>query len=188
MNKLVSQAVKILNSGGIIIFPTDTAFGIGCRMDNPQAVRKLFQIRERPLSQPTPVLVSSSEMAKKYANISKDVELHLLEKYWPGALTVIVPVKNNVVELLQKDGGIGLRMPNHEMLLEIISQTEVGILGPSANFHGKQTPYLFQDLDPELIKKVDFVVEGECNKKKVSTVISCLNTPWIILRQGAVIL
>ncbi|MBU4016397.1 Sua5/YciO/YrdC/YwlC family protein, partial [Patescibacteria group bacterium] len=75
--------------------------------------------------------------------------------------------------------------PNHPVTLEIIKKVSVPILGPSANFHGGATPFCFQDLDKELIKLVDFVVEGECSLKQASTVIDCSIRPWKILREGA---
>lgn len=186
MNNTIEQAVHVLNTGGIIIFPTDTAFGIGCRMDNTGAVRRLFALRERPLHQPTPILVASLQMAKRYAHFTPEIEASLLDKYWPGALTVIASSIIDVDPLLQKNGGIGLRVPHNETTLSIIEKVGVGILGPSANFHGQPTPYSFDQLDPALIKKVDFVVPGECSVKRESTVVSTITEPWTIIRQGAV--
>ncbi len=186
MNNIIEEAVNVINKGGIIIFPTDTAFGIGCRMDDTEAVRRLFALRERPLHQPTPILVASLNMAKKYAHFSAEIESVLLDKYWPGALTVIASSITKIDPLLQKNGGIGLRVPNNKTTLAIIEKVGVGILGPSANYHGKPTPYSFDQLDPDLIKKVDFVVPGECSVKKESTVVSTITEPWTIIRQGAV--
>jgi len=180
------KAVEVLKEGGIIIFPTDTAFGIGCRIDNSESVRRLFQIRERPLHQPPPVLVESIAKAKLYAEISDEIKRNILERYWPGAVTVILPVNEGVDPLLQKDNGIGLRVPNNDGLLSVIEKVGVGIVGCSANFHGKPTPYRIEDLDNELIAKVDFVLEGVCTLKKESTVISCLSDEFTIVRQGAV--
>lgn len=182
----IEQAVSILKDGGIVIFPTDTAFGIGCRADKYTSVERLFLLRKRPLHQPTPVLVDSLEMAERYAVVSAEVKEQLIEQYWPGALTIIMPAKETVLPLLQKNGGVGLRIPNHPTIRQIIRELGVPVLGPSANFHGEPTPYNFTDLDPELVKFVDFVVEGECTTKEASTVISTLSKPWEILRQGAV--
>lgn len=189
MDKQTQEAVKVFKNGGIVIFPTDTAIGIGCRIDNKNAIKRLFQIRKRPLTQPTPVLVSSFEMAQDYLlPIDKDVVDQLISKYWPGALTLILQcIKEKVPELVR--GGrntLGVRIPNHEIILRIISKVGVPVLGPSANFHGKKTPYEFKDLDPDLAKLVDYVVDGECLLKKPSTVIDCSKRPWQIIREGAV--
>lgn len=185
----IKNAIKILKQGGIVIYPTDTAFGIGCRMDDAKAVKRLFQIRKRPATQATPVLVDSIEMAEKYfvSPISDNVR-RLMEDSWPGALTVIYNCRLKLVPSLVRGGGktVGLRMPNHEVSLTLIKNLGVPILGPSANFHGDRTPFKFEDIDPELIKLADYTIPGECNSGTASTVIDCSANPWIIKRQGAV--
>lgn len=189
MNNDIGIAVKILNMGGIIIFPTDTAFGIGCRIDKKDAVKKLFEIRKRPQDQATPVLVSDKKMAKDYLfTIDKKVEKDLMDKYWPGALTIILPAKKDLVPDLVRGGGnnLGVRVPANDTILEIIKQVGVPILGPSANLSGEQTPYSIEDLNTNLTRYVDFIVNGECVFKKASTVIDCSKNPWQILRQGVV--
>lgn len=189
MNEQIEKAVKILNQGGIIIFPTDTAFGIGCRIDNEKAIERLFKIRNRPTFQAVPVLVSGAEMAKNYVTeIPEEVEEKLIKPFWPGALTIVLSAKIEKTPSLVRGGGntVGVRMPNHQTMLKIIKQVGVTILGPSANFHGELTPYEFKNLNPSLISLVDCVVEGECPVKQTSTVIDCTKTPWEILRRGAV--
>jgi L-threonylcarbamoyladenylate synthase len=189
MNKQIDEAVKVLNRGGIIIFPTDTAFGIGCRIDNEKAVQKLFSIRNRPKSQAVPVLVSDLEMLKQYVTeVPEKVIQDLIKPFWPGALTVALKANMHKVPSLVRGGGetVGVRMPNHPVTLGIISKVGVPVLGPSANFHGKNTPYEFKDLDPQLISLADYVVEGECPIRQASTVIDCTKVPWEILRRGAI--
>lgn len=186
--KNIVEAIKVLLQGGIVIFPTDTAFGMGCRIDRHESIERLFAIRQRPLAMTPPVLVSSLQMAEEYATIPEAVKDTLISNYWPGALTVILPAQKDVDQLLQKDGGIGLRLPNHSIPQALIGGVGIPVIGTSANFHGNPTPYKTTDLDPELIKLVDFVVEGACTVCRESTVISCLSDPWQILRQGAVAL
>jgi len=189
MNDQIKEAIKFVRYGGIIIFPTDTAFGIGCRIDDEEAIKRLFEIRKRPETQATPVLVSGLEMAQEYLlPIPTDVSENLIKKYWPGALTIVLPCMiEKVPELVRgKGSNLGMRMPNHETALEIIKGVGVPLLGSSANFHGEATPYTFEDLDPELVKLVDYVVPGECSVKEASTVIDCSVNPWKVLRQGAI--
>ncbi|MBI5122539.1 threonylcarbamoyl-AMP synthase [Candidatus Roizmanbacteria bacterium] len=189
MNDQIIKAIKVLKQGGIVIFPTDTAFGIGCRIDDEKAIQKLFQIRKRPETQAAPVLVSDLQMAKDYLiSIPDEVKEKLIDKYWPGALTIVLPCQKDKVLNLVRGGGdnLGVRMPNNETALEIIKNVGVPIFGPSANFHGEPTPYKFEDLNPKLLKLVDYVVRGECLVKQASTVIDCSVEPWKILRQGAV--
>lgn len=189
MELQIEKAVKVLKEGGIVIFPTDTAFGIGCRMDNKDSVERLFSIRKRPQSQATPVLFNNIEMMKDYLlDIPKEVKEKLMDKYWPGALTIVLPCKTEKISRLVRgnSNNLGVRIPDNDITLSIIKKVGVGVLGPSANFYGAETPYNFEDLDPELVNLVDFVVNGECKLKQTSTVIDCSVKPWQIIREGAV--
>lgn len=189
MNNIIQKAITVLNQGGIIVFPTDTAFGIGCRMDNNDAVKRLFAIRKRPYTKATPVLVDGPDMAKNYLiDIPAKVKEKLMNKYWPGALTIVLDcIENKVPELVRgSTKKLGVRMPDHKQCLSIIKQLGVPLLAPSANFHGAATPYRLADLDKQLVQSVDFVLDGECKLKSPSTVIDCTKKPWQILRQGAV--
>lgn len=186
----ITEAIKVLREGGIVIYPTDTAFGIGCRVDNEESVNKVFSIRNRPQEKAVPVLVSSIDMAKKYwSSPLPDIVRHLTEKYWPGGLTVIYTVKKDGVSPFVTGGKktIGLRMPDHETPIQLIEGIGVPILGPSANFSGGNTPYSVEELDKNLIKKVDYVLEGKTKGKMASTVIDCTQTPPKIIRPGAVV-
>jgi L-threonylcarbamoyladenylate synthase len=185
----IQQAIKIVKQGGIVIFPTDTAFGIGCRMDDEEAVKRLFSIRKRPETQATSVLISDLKMAEPYLEqVSNEVIEQLMKPHWPGGLTIVLPCKVEEVSNLIRGGSktLGVRVPDHLTTLELINGVGVPILGPSANFSGGKTPYSFEELDPELKKLVDYVVPGECHSKLASTVIDCTVEPWKILRQGAV--
>jgi len=189
MEDIAKKALAVLKGGGIIIYPTDTAMGIGCRMDDRRAVDRLFRLRRRPLTQPTPVLVGSSRMALAYLDHPSDIVRRFIRIYWPGALTIVGLCKKEFVYSPIRGGGgtVGLRQPNHKLILTIISKLGVPVLGPSANFHGERTPFGSSDLDPDLVKLVDFVVPGQCPIGNVSTVVDCSITPYTLLRQGAVI-
>lgn len=189
MAEEIRKAIGVLKEGGIVVFPTDTAFGIGCRADDEKAVERLFKIRKRPESQATPVLVDTVKMAQDLLlPISQEVIDKLIELYWPGALTIVLRCKVDKVPSLVRGGSstLGVRIPNHAILRAIIQGVGVGILGPSANFHGAKTPYKYEDLDQDLIKLVDYVVPGECSVCQASTVIDCAKKPWRVIRQGAI--
>lgn len=191
MNKHIKEAIKVLEQGGIIIFPTDTAFGIGCRMDDIQAVEKLFSIRKRPNRQAVPVLFNSVEMIEQYVlDIPQKVRDKLMKKYWPGALTIILPADLKKVPKLVRGGGIsiGTRIPAHEVPLSLITELGVPLIGTSANFHGEKTPYKLADIDPKLHYLVDYLIPGTTSLQKESTVIDCTKVPWEIKRQGAIVL
>lgn len=189
MNNDIKKAVKILKQGGIVIFPTDTAFGIGCAIDHEEAIKRLFKIRKRPKNQATPVLVDTVRMAEEYVEkIPKDVVDRLIEPHWPGALTIVLQSKTHKVPKLVRGGGntLGVRIPNHDVPRAIMQALKKPILGPSANFHGEKTPYALKDLDPDLVSLVDYVIPGKTRLQSASTVIDCTKKPWKILRQGKV--
>lgn len=189
MNQKIAKAIKVFKNGGIVIFPTDTAFGIGCRIDKESSVRRLFEIRKRPKTKAVPVLFSSIDMVEEYVKeIPQDVG-QLMKTYWPGALTLILQCNKVKVSSLVRGGGqtLGVRIPNHKIILEIISRVGVPVLGPSANFSGEKTPFRFEDLNPELVKLADYVLDGEVGlEKNVSTVIDCTVDHWKIVREGVV--
>src|SRR5579862_9197242 len=133
MNDQINKAVEVLNNGGIIIYPTDTAFGIGCRIDKKNAIERLFEIRKRPITQATPVLINSIEMAKEYVTQIPQNVKELMEKYWPGALTIVLPCQAEKVHPFVRGNGnnIGIRIPDNQIILSIISKIGIPILGPS---------------------------------------------------------
>lgn len=190
MNSNLLKAIEIVRNGGIVIFPTDTAFGIGCRIDDREAVLKLFEIRNRPKEKAVPVLVSSIKMAQEYIQEITPEVRRLMKKYWPGALTLVLSAKTSKVPELIRGGGktIGIRIPDHSIVRRIIKEVGVPILAPSANFAGEETPFKISDLDSELVRRVDFVLPGRCKIKKPSTVIDVAKNPWKIIRQGAIVI
>lgn len=200
-NKEIDQAIEILKNSGIVIYPTDTAFGIGCRIDDEKAIKRLFVIKQRPINQATPVLVDSMEMAKKYLIPFDNDVLDLMKKYWPGALTIVLKARADKVSklIMGENNTLAVRMPNDKVILSLIKSLGVPIIGTSANLHGENTIYKFKDLDKRLVKKVDFVVKGESLEHNISTVIDCtrpqrlagfhggqVQNPWKILRQGVI--
>jgi len=188
MKNDIQKAIQIIKDGGIVIYPTDTAFGIGCRIDKEESIKRLFHLRRRPETQATPVLTSSIHMLEPFLPIiDQEVITKLVEPYWPGALTIVLPCYPEKISSLVRGGTqtLGIRIPNHLTALSLIEGVGVPIIGTSANFKGHPTPYTFDNLDPELVKLVDYVVPGECYSKLASTVIDVTQKPWKILRQGA---
>jgi len=181
------QAVTLLKEGKIGVFPTDTAYGIGCRMDSKSAVKKVFEIRNRPEEKAMIVLVGSIKMAEEYAEFSPEVKEKIIDNYWPGPLTIVLTCKKKKVpSIVRADGDtLALRFPDNTELLEIINQVGVPLIAPSANFSGEDTPFSSQEVDRELLKLVDFAIAGECTMKKVSTIIDCSSSKWSIIREGA---
>ena len=184
----IQQATEVFKSGGVVIFPTDTAYGIGCRMDNVDSVHKVYELRNRPKEKAVLVLVSDIEMAQKYVEISERVSEQLIKKYWPGGVTIILPCKTKTVSSIVRAEGstLAVRMPDHTVLRKIIQDVGVPIIAPSANFSGDTTPFRLEDVNSELLSNVDFVLEGECTTPGQSTIIDCSTSDWKIVRQGVV--
>lgn len=185
---VIQKAAKIIKDGGIVIFPTDTAFGIGCRIDDADAVKRLFALRRRSETKATPVLASSLQMLEPYIKpVDTEVIEKLIKPYWPGGLTIVLQCyADKIPAMVRKDDTLGVRVPNHLTTLKLIDAVSVPIIGTSANFPQQPTPYHFDDLDQELVQLVDYVIPGETFTKEASTVIDVTQKPWKILRQGAV--
>lgn len=175
-SKEIEKAVVILRKGGVVIFPTDTVYGIGCRFDNLGAIERIKNIKKS--RQNFPVLISNLKQAHQLAkvnNIAKD----LAQKYWPGGLTILLKKQSGI-------GKIGIRIPNHKIAMLLIDKLGFPIVGTSANFHSQKPPVSFEELDPRIISLADFVVQGKCKEKAESTVVDATTTPIKILRKGAV--
>lgn len=190
MNEKIEKAVKILQNGGIVLLPTDTVFGLCCRIDNENALEKLFQIKRRDTTHAVPILVSSTDMVKEYVKPFPQNTEKLMEEYWPGGLTIILPCKTEKVLPLVRGKGntLGVRIPDFLPTFQIIEKLGVPIVGTSANFHGNLSVSKFKNLDPELVKLVDYVLQEDSLGSMSSTVVDCSKEPWKIVRQGSVIL
>lgn len=174
----IKKAIAVLKKGGIVIFPTDTVYGIGCCFDNQRAVNRLYQIKNTPKTQPFPVLVSTADQLRQYAQVTKQAE-NLIKKYWPGALTIVLQSKKS-------KNKIGFRMPDSALIKSIIDGVGEPIIGTSANFHGSDAPKSYEELDSGFIKLADFVLKGECQLGIESTVVDATTDMPKILRQGVV--
>ena len=192
--RILEEASQILRAGGVVIFPTDTVYGIGCRYDNQKAIERLYQIKKTPKDQEFPILVSNIGQVRKLAKVSVVAE-KLIRKYWPGGLTIILRHKPGLRSGQKPDHKpglspvkIGFRMPDSKLVLDLVDQVGIPIIGTSANFHGQKAPKSFDKLDPELVKLVDFVIRGKCKEGIESTVVDATSDPPKILRHGAVII
>lgn len=174
----IKKAAQLLKSGGVVIFPTDTVYGIGCLYNNKEGLLKIYKIKNRPPSLPFPILVSSIDQAGTIVDMNNQA-INLAKEYWPGGLTIIA----NSIDGKYK---IGVRMPNSKIALTLIKEAGSPVVGTSANFHGQKSVANFESLDPELIKLADYVLKGECQKGTESTVVDTTGEKINIIRQGAV--
>ena len=177
-NNKIKEAVRVLKRGGIIAYPTDTLFGIGCDATNIDAVSRLFKLKKRD-KKPMSIACSSVEMIEEYAEMDKK-EREIIKKYLPGPYTILLNKKQTVSNLVTAGSSkIGVRIPNYPQILKIISVLKKPIISTSANLAGEPD---IESLD-QLKIDVDFVVEGECKYKQSSTIVDIGERK--ILRQGA---
>jgi L-threonylcarbamoyladenylate synthase len=157
----INQAVKILRSGGIILYPTDTIWGIGCDATNPEAVSKIYQLKQREDSKSMLVLIDQPGRIPSYISEMPEIAWDLIELA-DKPLTIIYPkAKNLAPNLIAPDGSIGIRVVNHEFCKKLIGRFGRPIVSTSANISGKPSPTSFNNIDKEIKEKVDFIVSEE---------------------------
>ena len=197
MENQIAKAVQTLQQGGIIIFPTDTAFGIGCAMDDEKAIERLFRIRRRPDSQATPVLVDTVKMAQDYLQpIPQEVVDKLIEPYWPGALTIISGVKSEVKKndlakgVVSEKNTLALRVTDQPILKYLSSKLALPLVSTSANISGIESTHDVDEVIEAFGKRQeqpDAVFDyGRLLICRPTTVASVINGKVEILRQGEV--
>lgn len=173
----IKKAAEVLKNGGVVIFPTDTVFGIGCVWGNEVARGKIYKIKSRPKDMPLPVLLADGAQLNEIAQVSPLGQKYI-QRYWPGGLTIILKIKSGEV--------VGFRVPDKVVTRQLIKEAGTPIIGTSANFHGKQSVSKFKDLDPKLLQEADYAIGGECEGGKESTVVDLSDGKPVIVRQGVV--
>jgi len=183
--KGIESAFQIINQGGIVIFPTDTVYGIGCNPYNSESVRKIFEIKSRDISKPFPVLVYSKEIAEQIV-IFDEYTKKIAEKFWPGPLTIILKLKDtNLKKSLNLNDKIAIRVPNHKCTLELLKKCNY-LIGTSANVSG-QKPCTNADECFKNIQNYDIFVDGgTIQSDSESTIIEIENEKVNIIREGPV--
>lgn len=197
---IIQKAASILKQGGLVAFPTDTVYGLGADATNPKAVKKIFKVKKRPLTNPLPVLIARkndlfkatspckltrrSHNTKKQCNIIKK----LINKFWPGALTIVLPKKKIIPNIVTAGlPCVGVRMPASAVTLALIRALGRPLVATSANLHGKPSPRTAAAVKKYLNNKIDLILDGGKTKLGIeSTVLDCTTYPPAILRAGAI--
>ena len=180
----IKKADEIIENGGVVIFPTDTVYGIGCNPYNANAVKKIYEIKSREKIKSLPVLASSIQIVKEISIIDEFTE-KIIKKYWPGPLTLILKLKDkNLKKSLNLEDKIAVRIPNSECTLKLLNKCNL-LVGTSANISGDSS---FTD-PQECMKNVKnydvFVDGGTITSKGESTIIEIENEKIHIIREGA---
>lgn len=179
---------KIIKEGGIVIFPTETVYGIGTNGLDKEAIKKLYEVKQRPLNKPISLLISNIEMVEQVTkNISK-LEYKIMQNFFPGPLTIILEKKNIIPDILTANTNtVGIRMPSGEIARKLIEYAGVPIATPSANISGKPSGTNIKDIQKDFDGKVDcFIDNGESKLGIPSTIVRVINNEIQILRQGSI--
>lgn len=189
-NKLETliHAGGIIRSGGLVVFPTETVYGLGANVFDEKAVAKIFSAKGRPSDNPVIVHVSSQSQLVDLVEHVSPLEQKLIDKFWPGPLTIIFPKKKEISKIVS--GGlptIAVRMPALELAQELITQSGVPIAAPSANTSGRPSSTNGDVAHLDLVDKVDMIISaGDSQIGVESTVVRVGHDSVSILRPGAV--
>jgi L-threonylcarbamoyladenylate synthase len=181
----LSAAGQVIRAGGLIAYPTDTVYGLAADFRNADAIEKIYAAKDRDSRKPVAILVGSSDQLELVMQELTPGAARLAARFWPGALTLIVPRRSDLPENLSPYMTIGVRMPNHPWALQLLRE-----LGPlattSANLSGQPDAVTAQDVLQYLDSRVDLVLDGgRCPGGVPSTVVDCTSTEPRILREGA---
>ncbi|ACD52529.1 MULTISPECIES: L-threonylcarbamoyladenylate synthase [Clostridium] len=185
----IKEAAKVIKDGGIVAFPTETVYGLGSDALNEDAVKKIFIAKGRPQDNPLIVHVASKNIQSLVEDIP-DIAQKLIDKYWPGPLTLILKKKSIIPNITSADlDTIGIRMPNNEIALKLIEMSNTVIAAPSANISGRPSPTDVERCIEDLSGKVDCIVGGDkSNIGLESTILDCTVNPPLVLRPGGITL
>jgi L-threonylcarbamoyladenylate synthase len=185
----IEEALEVLNNGGLIVFPTDTVYGVGASVDKPDAVARLYVAKGRPSERAIPVLVSGEKAVEKLVTRVDHVSRILMRRFWPGPLTIVLPAAEWLPEEIVRDtGSVGVRMPDHPVALELIERSGGALATTSANRSGEPETRRAADAASEIGERVELVLDGGESPGGIPSTVVKLEDggTWTILRHGAI--
>jgi release factor glutamine methyltransferase len=187
--EVINLAATVLRDGGIVVFPTETVYGIGAAAHSCFGPHEIFDIKVRPLEQPLPWLVENDDALLDAYGVDVPEYAHNLAKaFWPGALTLVVKASEKVgKDFRADDDTVGLRSPDHEVIMELIHASGGPIIATSANTAGQPAPGAFDEVEERIIAAADVALDGgETAHRMASTVVRCTGPEPEIIREGAI--
>ena len=186
--KLLKTPAEIIKKGGIVVFPTETVYGIGTNALNIEAVKRLYEIKRRPLNKPISLLVSDFKMIEKFTKNITEMEYKIMKKFFPGPLTIILEKNDIVPDIVTSRGStVGIRMPEKEITRKLIEYAEVPIAAPSANISGNPSGIEIEKILDEFQGDVDYYIDGGKSKIGIgSTIIKVVEGEIKVLREGII--
>jgi L-threonylcarbamoyladenylate synthase len=182
----LTEAVLIIEKGGLIAFPTDTVYGLAASVSNPEAINKLFKVKGRDFNKAIPILIGDLKQLDLVTEHFNPTARLLSSRFWPGALTLVVPIHSRLPAILSPQPTIGIRMPDHQFTLKLLKAT-----GPlattSANISGGRNPLAAGDVKKQLNGKIDLLIDGgRCPGGIPSTVVDCTKSEIRLIREGII--
>lgn len=188
IGKDLEKVIQILKNGDLVAIPTETVYGLAANAFNPNAVKKIFEVKGRPTFNPLIIHSDSLEKIEDFVDDIPEIAKKLIDKFSPGALTYVFNKKESVPDIVT--GGkrtVAVRIPNHKLTLELLSKLEFPLSAPSANPFGFISPTNPYHVEEQLGDKINYILDGgECNIGLESTIISFLSEKPEILRFGGV--
>ena len=165
----VAKALKVIQEGGIILYPTDTIWGIGCDATNSEAIRKVYKLKQRNEAKSMIILLDSENKLDSYVGEVNHLAYDLIE-YAESPLTLVMPgAKNISTDIIAGDGSIGVRVTRHPFCQQLIQRMRKPLVSTSANISGKPSPQYFAQIEPEIINGVDYVVDIDQHDMEIKT-------------------
>ena len=163
---IIYSALKVLREGGVILYPTDTIWGLGCDATNPDAVARIFKIKNRPEAKSLVLLAADLDMVARYVKVIPNIAIDLVEVndrpmtiIYPGAITSDVPDRHYIAHnAVAEDGSVGIRIPMNEFCVELARKLGRPIVSTSANISGEPSPQVYADIAQEIRDAVDYIV------------------------------
>ncbi len=184
----LEPAVATLKQGGVLVYPTETVYGLGANVYNEKAVQKIYHLKKRESKKPLSVMIAAIADAKQLCDELNETGEKLMKMFWPGPLTLIFKASAQVpIYIMSPDHKIGLRMPAHPITDGLMKLHREPVTSTSANFSGARPPVLAQEVAQNFENSVDLIIDGgKCSVQVPSTVVDVSGKETKIIREGAI--
>ncbi len=182
MQNEIRKAIKLLKQGELIVYPTDTLYGLGADIFNEEAIKKVYEVKKRPFDLPLSIAIASVDEINEYAYMN-EIAYKIAREFLPGAITIILKKRKVIPDIIAKEK-IGIRIPANEIALKIAK--ELPITATSANIHGKNPPKEIKEAKEQLGNKIALYIDGGKLPGKPSTIVDVSEGKIKIIREGAI--
>jgi len=180
----INKIIRSYENGEIIAFPTDTVYGIGCDPFKKDSITKIFELKKRDGGKRFPILGASKVELEKIVEFNSEAE-KIAQKFWPGQVTLLLPIKQEISKKIESNGKLAVRVPNNECILSILKQCKL-IIGTSANISGEKSIVDSKEFKTKL-SEIDIVVDGgKITSMGESTIIDFVGEKLKMIREGCI--